>query len=117
MDDKTLTALQRSIQKWEAIVAGTGVDDGVDNCALCQAFSDDYRNEPGWAVDGCFGCPVAEKVGAANCMGTPYDAWAAHGRTSAEYKRHPYKVEDEKGKQLAQAELDFLRSLVPQAPL
>jgi hypothetical protein len=39
MDEKTLEALKGSIRKWEAIVDGTGEDDGADNCPLCHMFA------------------------------------------------------------------------------
>jgi hypothetical protein len=118
MDEKTLTALQGSISKWEAIVAGTGDDLGTDNCPLCLEFADKHadvnEDEPRWASEGCFGCPVAEKVGTHSCCRTPYQAWANHSWDVNGKKSHPYTVKDDKGRQLAQAELDFLKSLVPQ---
>lgn len=103
MDDRTKEALLGSIAKWEAIVAGHGEDKGVDNCALCQMF---------WH-DRCKGCPVAAKTGEIHCVGSPYDAWG--GENGEEYT--PLNDADEEDredfKKLAQAELDFLISLLP----
>lgn len=62
MDDRTLAALRGSIAKWEAIVDGTGEDQGTNNCPLCHEF---YNN-------GCVGCPVSAATGKPRCDGTPY---------------------------------------------
>lgn len=104
MDAETLTALQGSIKKWEGIVARTGVDDGQDNCPLCQKFAN--------LDDECNGCPVREKTGHMLCMHSPYDdwtdaAWDHHGRNAEFTASTPELVE------LAKKELDFLRSLLP----
>ena len=59
------TALQGSIEKWKAIVAGTGVDEGTENCPLCLMFWHRY----------CHGCPIQVHVGRSGCHNTPYDKW------------------------------------------
>jgi hypothetical protein len=93
MDKATLTALQGSIAKWEGIVAGTKADEGADNCPLCDLFNtEDYDG----IEDACKGCPVQKSVGVGFCMQTPYYSYR-HLRTT----------------EAAQAELDFLRSLLP----
>lgn len=89
MTKKTLKALRGSIQKWEKIVEGTGVDQGVYNCPLCQLF---YRLD-------CKGCPVFERTGYPFCDKTPYREW--EDDCTPELKK------------LAQAEVDFLKSLLP----
>ena len=116
MNEKTLTALQGSIKKWEDIVNGTGADEGCDNCPLCLEFMDGIANDPEWAQDGCAGCPVAQSVGDSSCSRTPYAKWASYGYNYGEnrgLKTPRMKVFDDKSKELAQAELDFLRSLLP----
>lgn len=95
MDARTLKALKGSIAKWEAIVAGTGTDEGPRNCPLCVEFWGDY----------CKGCPVRDKTGHHGCIGTPYAEWERADVTAA---TTPALVA------LAQAELDFLRSLLPE---
>lgn len=102
MDDEKLNALQGSIAKWEAIVAGTGEDHGWKNCPLCVMF-----NQPDSDHD-CSGCPVADSVGEHGCEETPYIEWA-----EAFAGREPKIATTPERKALAQAELDFLRSLVP----
>lgn len=98
MDDKTLAALRGSIVKWEAIVAGTGEDHGADNCPLCRMFL--------YSDDGlCSGCPVADRTGEIGCAGSPYEAWDETNIRGT--------VKTEADRALAQAELDFLRSLLP----
>jgi hypothetical protein len=88
MDADTLKALNGSIAKWEAIVAGTGVDNGPSNCPLCHMF---------WRFPNCCkGCPVSEKTGFTGCVNTPYDRYCDDHTIAA-----------------AVDELEFLRSLLP----
>jgi hypothetical protein len=94
MDAKTLEALRGSIKKWEGIVAGTTMDLGPANCPLCQRFIDN---------DDCAGCPVAFRTGQDSCAGSPYDEW-----TAAEEANDSVRLA-----RAAQAELDFLKSLLP----
>lgn len=107
MDDETLNALQGSIAKWEAIVAGTGEDNGVDNCPLCLVFCNQNNEE---VEDlGCWGCPVAEEVGNTGCCDTPYYLWSD---LTAD-QEFPRTAKTPSHKEAAQNELDFLRSLLP----
>jgi hypothetical protein len=99
MDAETLEALRGSIAKWEAIVAGTGMDLGGANCPLCRKFAHKPR---------CAGCPVVAAVGYHGCTGTPYMDGEFHW------------VEIEEGRKSFQPthataceELDFLKSLLP----
>jgi len=85
MDAKTLEALKGSIAKWET-VRETLKQEGVTDCPLCQLF---YNN-------GCKGCPVSKKTRQINCCGTPFK----------EFYKDPSVAR-------AQAELDFLKSLLP----
>lgn len=104
MDDEALCLLEGSIEKWEAIVAGTGEDHGTDNCDLCAGFHD---------LD-CDGCPVAAKTGLKGCRRTPYTLWDTHMRVAHEDGNRKVAGCAECDR-LAQAELDFLRSLLPDA--
>lgn len=89
MPAETLAALKRSIAHWEMVVADPGRRTGAKDCALCGLFNN---------VDGrCRGCPVYEATGYSGCRGSPYDEFMDH-RTSSN----------------AQAELSFLRSLLPE---
>ena len=92
----TLAALKGSIEKWERIVAGTGRDYGANNCALCDRFP------------SCIGCPVMEKTGLPSCENSPYDDWRMAGGCCAETADTPDL------KRLAEAELAFLKSLLPE---
>ncbi len=98
-DKETEDALDGSIAKWEAIVAGTGVDDGWTNCPLCEEF---FMND-------CRDCPVMERTGKNSCHGSPYEQWVDH--CDPEFLSGSYKVFDDESRRLAQSELDFLRSL------
>lgn len=110
MDQKTLTALQGSIEKWERIVAGTDIDRGGENCPLCKEFADEV--DP--VEDSfCYGCPVSAAVGQSECGGTPYAQfaqlvpWIAFGESRGRATT-PEQIA------AAQAELDFLKGLLPQ---
>lgn len=105
MDEKTLTALQGSIAKWRAIVDGTGADDGPCNCPLCKMFllgadGKVFRRDS----ERCKGCPIPEETGQISCDGTPYWEYVEAEEAGAD--------KDEL-QPLAQAELDFLISLLP----
>ena len=105
MDAATREALEGSIRKWEAVVEGSGADEGGSNCPLCVLA--DSRNEDG----GCAGCPVFEATGEEECGDTPFFLWrgvakaSRHGRT--------FVVHDSASRAAAQAERDFLVSLRP----
>jgi hypothetical protein len=94
MDEITLEALKGSIEKWEKIVAGTGIDQGSKNCPLCKVFLE--PDPPG--ENYCDGCPVKEKTGLKLCYGTPYEKWLYCDT-----------------KNVAEKELEFLKELLPTA--
>lgn len=102
MTPETLVALKRSIHKWRKIVAGESGDHGSDDCALCVLHQHQFN---------CFGCPVSERVSNHYCRGTPYTYWVSGvNRLSGDAVR---RVTDDRSRGLAQAELDFLISLLP----
>ena len=103
MEVETLTALQGSIAKWEAIVDGTGFDSGPENCPLCQRF----RDGSGQRVS-CKGCPVAEHTGQTGCQGSPYDEYERLNDGEDDLEATPEALKD-----AAQRELAFLKSLLP----
>jgi hypothetical protein len=104
----TLAALKGSEAKWVAVVDGTGTDMGWRNCALCEVFIS--------SSNACAGCPVAKETGQGGCHGSPYEEWADHQRE--DHEESPLRGSVHSGcrkcKRLAQAELDFLRSLLPE---
>jgi len=103
MNTNTLKALKGSIRKWEGIVAGKLEDDGSDNCPLCRLFLHSGSTY-------CAGCPVSTKTGLTFCNGTPYqNEWIPIFQDGS-YKR---TVFDDETRDAAQAELDFLKSLLP----
>jgi hypothetical protein len=111
MDAETLAALKGSIAKWDAIADGTGSDQGVRNCPLCEMFC----MGEGW---DCEECPVAIKTGLPDCAGTPYSNWfdayqKEFDSAPVHVKGGAYATTDEL-KSLARAEAAFLRSLLPQ---
>ena len=123
MDEPTLTALKESIQKWEGIVAGDGVDLGSYNCALCAIF---HRTDS--EDTDCKGCPVSMHSSTPLCRNTPYMTWITIEHRALEVVRQQEKVcggvsvnQTRKYNSwyadtmivAARAELDFLKSLLP----
>jgi len=104
MKKKTLKAIKKSIEKWEKIVSEKGRDEGDDNCALCGLF----------LKDECIDCPVYAKTKRKGCRGTPYEDWIDHQGNHFYYaNEHYYVVKCPECKELAQKELEFLKSLLP----
>ena len=103
------TALEKSIVKWELIVIGEGEDRGCGNCELCHLYTDNF----------CNSCPVMLTTGQDDCSNSPWKPWqqyqAENGKEDGPLSRN-MKVFDEKSKELAQAELDFLRGILAEAP-
>lgn len=116
MDEPTLIALRGSIAKWEAIVAGTGGDEGYRNCPLCEAFMNEVDEAPDEGTGDrlcCSGCPVRAAVGASECECTPYTAWARAVPFDGPLSHRTRRATTAEHFKLAQAELEFLRSLLP----
>lgn len=109
MDERTLAALKSSIEAWERKLAATdpwAVELGPTACPLCHLFN------TADTADGeyCQMCPVSISTGKAFCAGSPYPTAATalllwHNWRTA-------KARDE-WRAAAQAEIDFLRSLLP----
>lgn len=107
MNPRTLGALKASIKHWEENVAAETPDKattGPFECALCKLY---------WR-DGCHGCPVRDATHKKDCDGSPYvEADNALDRWHDDPAEMILKTEWRKA---AQAELDFLRSLLPGEP-
>lgn len=69
MDKQTLTALIKSIFKWEQIAFGYGFDDGVNNCELCRIFY--IRVSYGFF---CNECPMNKDGN--GCVSNSYAYWS-----------------------------------------
>lgn len=103
MDERTLTALKASIKHWEENVAAVVPNEastGPEECALCQEFNN--------SRDGCDGCPVAKHTEETLCDGSPYEL-----ADTALRKWQNGLGTREQWQSAAQAELDFLKSLLP----
>lgn len=106
MDARTKAALEQSIIKWEKNLQLCKEDRHEDigisakECPLCLLFYD-FEN---YAKDNCCrDCPVEEKANDRHCKNTPYEDVIRHSDT------HNYSAILE----ACQAEVDFLRSLLP----
>ncbi len=106
MDKEILTALKGSIKKWEMIVAGKGIDKSGTNCPLCKLVEKEKSD--------CshFPCPVYKETKQLECQGSPYWKWREH-HSSNHTEEDEYMVFCPTCRKLAQAELDFLKSLLP----
>ena len=103
----TIKALKGSIRKWERIVDGTGVDRGPNNCPLCDRFYWENKSTKD-------NCPCNRILGRCNgCDDTPYEEWSDHQDDEHREKRSPRKAFCPECKRIAQAELDYLRGLLP----
>lgn len=94
MKPEVLEALEDSIAHWERMRDGTAAEHEIPNvvsCALCVLF---FYND-------CDGCPVKEKTKHILCRRTPY-------RNAS-----MCKSDDPKWHELHDAEVQFLRSLLP----
>ena len=99
MEKKLKIAFEKSILKWHEIVYCNGLDYGIDNCFLCQLYSN----------SGCLGCPINSKVERNCCQITPYEDWSIYLDTN---NFPPYlKIIDKKSQKLAYKELVFLENL------
>lgn len=112
MNPETLEALKGSIQKWQTIVDGTGADKGGFNCPLCKSFRIECRDALGRK------CPVAIAANNINCLDTPYVAFECfedeHNFSGRPIPKDLPPELHAEAVRLAQAELDFLISLLPE---
>ena len=102
LSNRQKTALRDSIKKWESIVNKSGEDEGWWNCACCINYRD----------FGCRSCPVFLYSNTTGCVDTPYEDWEEHQLLEHDKAIAPYRVECEECKEIAQRELDFLKSLL-----
>jgi len=98
MDEATLRALRGSIAKWRRVVnceEGTSYALEWRTCPLCVEFYSMAEEQC------CNGCPVMKRTGLSHCRGTPYASFS--------------KALDNPTRLIAaaEAELAFLRSLLP----
>lgn len=105
MNSETVQAIKESIAHWERMRDDPkcGEQPTVGFCALCEMFLDEARE------NCCSGCPVFEETGLLMCQGSPYPraslAWYNLERWGEKYLPA--------WQQAAQAEIDFLKSLLP----
>lgn len=104
MDEQTRKALEDSIAHWERNVERAGNGEAISvspyACALCKEFA---TGQP--RAEKCSGCPVAQRAGNTHCRETPYTK-VAFMYTSEDWTKETLT-------EACQAELDFLRSLLP----
>ncbi|MGB1215068.1 MAG: hypothetical protein ACPG4X_17000 [Pikeienuella sp.] len=106
MDERTLQALKDSIAKWEKNARVRKVENAtvrVSDCPLCLMFHSRFFGL------GCRGCPVSEATDQIECDGTPYEE--ANNRL---YQWRDDSCDGKPFRAAARAEVDFLKSLLPE---
>lgn len=106
MDNATLKALKDSIAKWEGNTRVDDIDDallGHKECPLCILFWSECH------ATSCNGCPVKDRTGYGYCSDTPFDEVCIaldlmenDGAPLSDFHK------------AARAEVDFLKSLLPE---
>ena len=81
--------LESIFEKWNPICMGCGEDLNSTNCPLCKGYDD------------CLLCPIGRETGLPDCDSTPYQ----------DYFGYPWC--DVLGAEAAEAETEFLISLLP----
>ena len=104
MTRKLTAAIKASIKHWERIRDGIDVSISPAQCALCQLFNTAYTPDD----EDCIGCPIRERTRRRYCARTPYSRYANY------IEKHGNDKGDAKRQALAQLEIDFLKSLLPQ---
>lgn len=99
--DDVRNAIRGSIEKWEKIAGGEGVDHGPNNCPLCKLFID----------NNCVGCPIFTLTGGIYCDETPYREWYTYVEQEMD---PPYRVFDKHSKEFARQEVAFLKQFLPE---
>lgn len=114
MDEVTFAALNASIEAWELKLVTKDprkIKMGRAWCPLCLLFNARGMSDD----DTCYGCPVSDG-GNRWCKNTPYDTAAtAHRSWLVEVLFTTDSVSSARNawRAAAQAEIDFLRSLLP----
>lgn len=108
--EKLKKALEGSIKKWEEIVESPeAMDEGPDNCPLCQLF--DLAHDCKTSKEVCI---IAKAVGDVGCRKTPYQKWIRHQEEAHLYDSLSdwHRITGCKTcLRLAKEELTFLKSL------
>lgn len=104
---KTLQALEGSIDKWRAIVDGSGADLATRNCPLCLRFATADCTISSREYSEL--CPVA-RAGMEQCGDGPYVDWCNHHK-NVHGQDHRLRVLCPECKELAQAMLNSLHAI------
>ena len=76
--------LEVSIQKWQDIVDGKGIEEYRDNCALCEVHRTSWEEELKQSDSvACGKCPVKLKTGKPFCRKSPWTETASVSKSSA----------------------------------
>jgi len=103
-----IKTLEKSIEKWRAILFESGEDHGSSGCECCEIYLLGVKRI---VKAACFGCPIKEHTGKTMCYGTPYDDWIAY--TSEYKKKHGIRIAfDVRARELALEELELLTMIV-----
>lgn len=112
MRKATVTALKKSIATWERRATGECIKPGEDNCALCNRFDPEDIMDP-CALPSEDRCPVDIYTSGNGCITAK--AFRAYLDAYDMVLDKPAFAKRAKARKLAQAEVDFLKSLLPDA--
>lgn len=105
MNRKTLSALEDSITHWEEMLRDPDASEPDSrNCALCGLF---FHHD-------CRACPVMAESGQRACRGTPYKHTATLHNNAVGNERIGH-FDAKQWCWAATAEIEFLKSLLPQS--
>jgi hypothetical protein len=104
LSKRQIKGIKGSIKKWVGIKEGKVADEKGSNCLLCKMY----------AKNSCSFCPASIKVGIGNCCKTPYwdvrDHLHGHHFGGGGFR----DMDCQECDTLIDAEIDFLKSLLPE---
>lgn len=106
--EKAINALSRSIDKWYGVTFKGRTDNRHYDCELCRVYRVQYDDS---SLLHCDTCPIYLDTGESSCRVTPYSEWVYYNMENFNWHRRSCRVFDEKSKELALKELNYLRAL------
>lgn len=97
---RVLKAIRGSIEKWQKIIRGEGVDYGVENCPLCDLF---------YQEGSCPDCPVNHDGNHPDCQATPYYRFRLESYRLA---AGGLVIRNPRSENAAKEELEFLKGVL-----
>jgi hypothetical protein len=106
--EKAINTISRSIDKWYGVTFKGRTENGHYDCELCHVYRVQYDDS---SLLHCIACPIYSDTGEPGCHVTPYFEWVCYNTKKFNFYIGPCRVFDEKSKELALKELNYLRAL------